>query len=74
MQRRLQACIKYRAHLRADFKFKDLTKDGRITEEDRQYIGNPWPKLIYGLNLSLSWRWHFDLDNGVDRTAMNRYI
>ena len=46
-----------------DFKFKDLTKDGRITEEDRQYIGNPWPKLIYGLNLSLSWR-GFDLVMG----------
>lgn len=46
-----------------DFKFKDLNHDGKITEEDRQYIGNPWPKLIYGLNINLSWR-GFDLVMG----------
>lgn len=46
-----------------DFKFKDLNGDGRITEEDRQYIGNPWPKLIYGININLSWR-GFDLVMG----------
>lgn len=46
-----------------DFRYKDINKDGEITNEDKDYIGNPWPKLIYGLNISLSWK-NFDLIMG----------
>lgn len=46
-----------------DFRYKDLNGDGKITNEDKTYIGNPWPDLIYGLNIRLSWR-GFDLTMG----------
>ena len=39
-----------------DFKYKDLDGDGRITNEDRMIIGNPWPNIIYGLNTNFSWK------------------
>ena len=46
-----------------DLKYKDLNGDGKVTNEDKTYIGNPWPDLIYGLNINLSWR-GFDLSMG----------
>ena len=50
-----------------DLHFQDLDKDGKITAADRQVIGNPNPKLVYGINLHFNWQ-HFDLAmlfNGV---------
>jgi TonB-linked SusC/RagA family outer membrane protein len=45
------------------FRFRDLNGDGRIDpENDRSFIGNPHPDLIYGLNLALYYR-------GFDFTA-----
>ena len=43
-----------------DLRYKDLDGDGKITDNDRTFIGNPWPKLQYGLNLNLGWK-GFDL-------------
>ncbi|KUK76903.1 MAG: TonB-dependent receptor, partial [Proteiniphilum acetatigenes] len=43
-----------------DIRFKDLNGDGRIDDNDRDFIGNPNPGLLYGLNLSGSYR-NFDL-------------
>ena len=43
-----------------DIKFKDLNGDGVINDNDRTFIGNPIPKLSYGLNLSGDFR-RFDL-------------
>ena len=34
-----------------------------MTNEDKTYIGNPWPDLMYGLNINLSWK-GFDLSMG----------
>lgn len=34
-----------------DAKFADLNKDGKIDDNDRTDIGNPFPWLTYGLNL-----------------------
>ena len=34
-----------------DAKFKDQNGDGRIDEDDQVCIGNPFPKLTYGINL-----------------------
>ena len=34
-----------------DAKYKDLNNDGRIDENDKKVIGNPFPKLTYGINL-----------------------
>ena len=43
-----------------DFRFKDLNGDGVINANDRTFIGNPWPKLTYGFNLTLGYRnWDF---------------
>jgi TonB-dependent starch-binding outer membrane protein SusC len=39
-----------------DFKYKDLNGDGKITDLDRTFIGNPWPKLQYGFNVDLAWK------------------
>lgn len=36
---------------------------GYVDENCKEYIGNPWPKMTYGINLSASWK-------GVD-VAMN---
>jgi TonB-linked SusC/RagA family outer membrane protein len=35
-----------------DFKFKDIDGDGRVTGEDRGFIGSPHPKFTYGLTFS----------------------
>lgn len=46
-----------------DFRYRDLDGDGQITIADRTFVGNPWPEVIYGLNVSLSWN-GFDLTMG----------
>lgn len=50
-----------------DLIYKDVNNDGTIDENDRTYIGNPWPKMSYGISASLGWK-GFDLSvlfNGV---------
>lgn len=50
-----------------DLHFEDLNKDGTINDQDRQVIGNPNPKLVYGANIRLNYK-GFDaaiLINGV---------
>jgi len=50
-----------------DLRFQDLDKNGTIDGSDRQVIGNPNPKLVYGVNIRLNWQ-GFDaalLFNGV---------
>jgi TonB-dependent starch-binding outer membrane protein SusC len=42
------------------FKYQDTDGDGRITDNDRTFIGNPNPKFTYGLNLNVSYK-NFDL-------------
>lgn len=43
-----------------DFKYRDLNDDGRIDGNDRVVLGNPNPRVTYGLNTT--WRYkHFDL-------------
>ena len=45
-----------------DVKFKDVNKDGLITDEDRTYQGVSIPKISYGLNLSGSYKnWEFSM-------------
>ncbi len=40
-----------------DIRYKDLNGDGRITAEDRTWIaGSQIPKIMYGGNLTLSWK------------------
>ena len=42
-----------------DFRYKDLNNDGTIDENDKTYIGNPFPDLMMGINLNASWK-NFD--------------
>lgn len=55
-----------------DIRFRDLNGDGTINDNDRTFIGNPIPKLSYGLSLSGDYR-RFDLSmffqgvGGVDK-------
>lgn len=39
-----------------DIKFVDYNGDGTITDDDRQYVGSPFPKLAYGINARLNYR------------------
>ncbi len=43
-----------------DIKFRDLNNDGKIDDNDRTYIGNPNPKVIFAMNNKLAWK-GFDL-------------
>ncbi|MEJ7677650.1 MAG: hypothetical protein WKG06_07240 [Segetibacter sp.] len=62
-----------------DIRFKDLNNDGVINDKDRTFIGNPIPKLSYGLNLSAGYK-DFDLSvlfqgvEGVDRYNDSKQI
>ncbi len=50
-----------------DLMFADINKDGKINDQDRTVIGNPYPKFVYGANINLNWK-GFDLAllfNGV---------
>lgn len=39
-----------------DLRYVDLNGDGTINDDDCTFIGNPWPKVQYGFNISLEWR------------------
>jgi TonB-dependent starch-binding outer membrane protein SusC len=43
-----------------DLKYKDLNGDKEIDEKDKTYIGNPWPKMIYGFSIKAEYK-GFDL-------------
>lgn len=38
-----------------DIRFKDLDGDGRLTDKDRDFIGNPFPDLVTSLDLNLTY-------------------
>lgn len=43
-----------------DIMYEDINNDGNITADDRDIIGNPFPKYSYSFNLGVSWK-NFDL-------------
>lgn len=66
-----------------DFMYKDISgpdgvPDGQITEHDRIFLGNPWPKMTYAMNLSLVYNKMFDISlqfqgvQGVDVFNANK--
>ena len=48
------------AYHAGDARYKDQNGDGKIDEDDKTDIGNPFPWLTYGLNLGMDWK-GFDL-------------
>ncbi|MEN8157421.1 MAG: SusC/RagA family TonB-linked outer membrane protein [Bacteroidota bacterium] len=56
-----------------DIRKVDYDDDGEITDQDRQQLGNPWPKLQVGLSLGASWK-SFDLSmNGYGQFGNDIY-
>ncbi len=53
-----------------DIRFKDLNVDGTINSEDREVIGNPFPDVTGGLNLSASYK-NFDFNMFITGTYGN---
>jgi hypothetical protein len=39
-----------------DLIYRDLNSDGVINNEDRAFIGNPWPKFTYGITANVAWK------------------
>ena len=39
-----------------DIRFKDLNHDGQLDENDKTFIGNPYPDLMMGLNLGFTYK------------------
>lgn len=39
-----------------DARYTDINNDGIINDEDKTYIGNPFPKFTYGINLGVEYR------------------
>lgn len=39
-----------------DLKFLDKNDDGKISDADRTYMGNAFPKLTYGFTANLNWK------------------
>ncbi|NIG53801.1 TonB-dependent receptor [Chitinophaga sp. Cy-1792] len=59
--------VNYKVSHAGDLHYEDLDKNGEINAADRQVIGNPNPKLVYGANIRLGYK-GFDvamLFNGV---------
>jgi TonB-linked SusC/RagA family outer membrane protein len=44
-----------------DVKFRDVNNDGKVDQNDRVVLGNPWPKFTFGFNNSVTWK-NFDLN------------
>ncbi len=63
-----------------DIKFLDLDGDGKLTDDDKRFIGNPYPDLTLGLNMSFYYK-NFDLlanfygtfGNDIFNVQRNRY-
>jgi hypothetical protein len=39
-----------------DMKYKDIKKDNKLTDDDREFAGSPIPKFEYGLNFNASYK------------------
>lgn len=54
-----------------DIRFKDSNNDGRITDDDRVYLGSPFPTLTMGLNFNAAYK-NFDVLLGTQGVFGNK--
>lgn len=54
-----------------DIRFVDFNDDGQIADNDRQYVGSPFPKLAYGLRGGLDYK-GFDFSFFFDGMSGNK--
>lgn len=54
-----------------DIAFKDVNRDGKIDQNDRTYLGTPFPKINAGGNITLSYK-GFDLGIDLQGVAGNK--
>jgi TonB-linked SusC/RagA family outer membrane protein len=55
------------------FKFADVNHDGKITDSDRTFFGNPNPKFVAGLNIAASYK-NFDFSAFFYASVGNKNI
>jgi TonB-linked SusC/RagA family outer membrane protein len=55
------------------FKYADVNHDGKISDSDRTFFGNPNPKFVAGLNLSASYK-NFDFSAFFYASVGNKVI
>ena len=56
-----------------DFRFKDLNGDGKITAEDRTYLGSPLPTFVFGIPLSAGYQ-NIDLNIFMQGQTGNKIL
>lgn len=63
-----------------DIRFKDLNHDGTLDANDKDYIGNPYPDLMMGLNIGLRYKnidfaanFYGTFGNDIYNTTKGRY-
>lgn len=56
-----------------DVIYADINGDGQITDEDREYIGDPTPDLVYGMSLNASYK-NFDFNATFQGTIGNDLV
>jgi TonB-linked SusC/RagA family outer membrane protein len=56
-----------------DIRFKDLNNDGVINDDDRTYLGNPNPSVIFAMNNTFSYK-GFDLSIFLQGVAGNQIV
>lgn len=54
-----------------DIRFVDFDGDGKITDEDRQYMGSPFPDFSFGIRAGAEWK-GFDLNLFFDGMSGNK--
>ncbi|MGC8823478.1 MAG: SusC/RagA family TonB-linked outer membrane protein [Bacteroidales bacterium] len=54
-----------------DVRWKDLNNDGKITDADRTYLGDPNPPFIYSFSLNLTYK-QFDMQAYFNGVAGNK--
>lgn len=55
-----------------DIRYRDLTDDGKIDDDDQQMIGDPTPRINYFANLSVNYK-KFDLELLLQGTGNHDY-